>query len=60
MLENLLVVHPSIHAQKTAIEWKIYRGDYIGYAQELRRIGFDQVVIDRAMKALVASVKKCR
>ena len=58
ILENLIVITPKLHAEKTAIEWKIYRGDYIGYAQELRRIGFDQVVIDRAMKALVTSVKK--
>jgi hypothetical protein len=58
VLENLVVITPSLHAQKTAIEWRIFRGDRIGYGQELRRLGFDQTLLDRAMKAIIASVKE--
>jgi hypothetical protein len=57
ILENLAVITPSLHAKKTAIERKIYAGDWIGYCQELRAIGFDQVIIDRALAALNASAK---
>jgi hypothetical protein len=58
VLENLVVITPSLHAQKTAVEWRIFRGDRIGYGQELVRLGFDQALLDRAMKAILASVKE--
>ena len=56
--DNLVCVSSSIHARKTAVEWKIFRGDYIGFVQELRCIGYSQERIDRAMRALCASVRK--
>ena len=55
---NLLCVSSSIHARKTSVEWKIFRGDYIGFVAELRSIGYTQEIIDRALKALAESVKK--
>ena len=55
---NLLCVSTSIHARKTSVEWKIFRGDYIGFVAELRSIGYSQEIIDRALKALSDSVKK--
>lgn len=58
VLENLIVITPSLHAKKTAVEWRIFRGDLVGYQQELRRLGFDQTLLDKAMKAIVASVKE--
>jgi hypothetical protein len=58
VLENLIVLALGIHAKKTAIERKIYSGDWIGYCQALRAIGFDQVIIDRALKALNESAKR--
>ena len=58
VLENLICVTPSLHAQKTAVEWRIFRGDMIGYRQELNRLGFDLELLDRAMKAICASVNK--
>ena len=58
VLENLIVITPSLHAQKTAIEWRIFRGDLVGYKQELNRLGFDLEVLDKAMTAICASVKK--
>jgi hypothetical protein len=55
---NLKCVNSSIHARKTAVEWKIFRGDYIGFIAELKRIGYTQEMVDRALKALADSVKK--
>ena len=55
---NLLCVSSSTHSRKTAVEWKIFRGDYIGFVAELKSIGYTQDVIDRALKALAESVKK--
>ncbi len=57
VLENLVVITPSLHAKKTAIEWRIFRGDMVGYRQELNRLGFDLALLDRAMKAICESVK---
>lgn len=57
-LENLVCVTSAIHAKKTAVERRIYSGDWIGYCMELRRIGFSQWMIDKALKALYASAKE--
>jgi hypothetical protein len=57
VLENLVVLSSRAHAQKTAIEWRIFRGDLVGYKQELNRLGFDLALLDKAMKALCESVK---
>jgi hypothetical protein len=58
VLENLIVVTPALHAKKTAVEWRIFRGDLIGYKSELNRLGFDLALLDKAMTAICASVKK--
>jgi hypothetical protein len=58
VLENLIVVTPGLHARKTAVEWRIFRGDLVGYKQELNRLGFDLALLDRAITAICASVKK--
>lgn len=58
ILENLIVITPALHARKTAVERKIYAGDWLGFCQALRIIGFDQVIIDRALAALNASASK--
>jgi hypothetical protein len=55
---NLLCVSSSTHARKTAVEWKIFGGDYIGFIAELKCIGYTQEMVDRALKALADSVKK--
>ena len=57
VLENLIVVTPALHAKKTAVEWRIFRGDLVGYRQELNRLGFAPELLERAMKAILASVK---
>ena len=57
VLDNLVVITPSLHAKKTAVEWRIFRGDMVGYRQELNRLGFDLALLDRAMKAICESVK---
>lgn len=57
LMENLVVIHPSVHAKCTAIERKVYSGDFVGFCTELRRIGFNQWMIDRALKALYASAE---
>lgn len=56
--ENLVVITPALHAKKTAVEWRIFRGDMVGYRQELNRLGFDLALLDRAMTAICESVKK--
>lgn len=56
VLENLVVITPSLHAKKTAVEWRIFRGDWLGYKQELVRLGFDLDMINRALAAIVKSV----
>jgi len=56
--ENLVVITPALHAKKTAVEWRIFRGDMVGYRQELNRLGFDLALLDRAMKAICESVKR--
>ena len=58
ILENLVVITPSLHAKKTAIEYLIFRADKLGYLRELNRLGYPQELIDRAMQALCASVRK--
>ncbi len=58
LLENLVVITPALHAKKTAVEWRIFRGDMVGYRQELNRLGFDLALLDRAMTAICESVKK--
>jgi hypothetical protein len=55
---NLLCVSTSTHGRKTSVEWKIFRGDYIGFIAELKCIGYTQEMVDRALKALSDSVKK--
>jgi hypothetical protein len=56
--ENIFVITPALHARKTACEPRLYTGDFIGFCQDLRRLGWDQFVIDQAVKALYASAKK--
>jgi hypothetical protein len=56
--ENLVVVTPVLHAKKTAIEPKLFEGDFIGFCMSARALGYDQVLIDRAIKALYASAKE--
>ena len=58
ILENLYCVSMRIHSMKTPVERRIYSGDFVGYCTELRRIGFTQYMIDRALKALNESAKK--
>src|SRR5467141_896924 len=58
LLENLVVITPALHAKKTAVEWRIFRGDIVGYRQELNRLGFDLALLDRAMTAICKSVKR--
>ncbi len=57
ILENLVAVTPEIHARKTAIEWKIFKADYLGYRAELVRIGYSKEMLERALGALLYSVK---
>jgi hypothetical protein len=57
VLDNLVVITPSLHAKKTAIEYLIFRGDLLGYRRELNRLGFPQDMLDKAMKAILESVK---
>ncbi len=56
--ENLVVLSQNLHSRKTAVEWRIFRGDLVGYRQELNQLGFDLDLLDRAMKAICASAKK--
>lgn len=56
ILENLYVITPKLHAQKTAVEHRVYRGDLLGYTQELIRLGWTQAQVDRALKALWESI----
>lgn len=56
--ENLYCVSMIIHSMKTPVERRIYSGDFVGYCTELRRIGFTQEMIDKALKALNESAKK--
>lgn len=56
--ENLFCVSSRIHSMKTPVERRIYSGDFVGYCTELRRIGFQQWMIDRALKALSESEKQ--
>jgi hypothetical protein len=56
VLENLVVVTPSIHAQKTAVEYLLFRADMLGYRRELNRLGFAPEILDRAMKAILQSI----
>lgn len=57
ILENLAAVTPAIHARKTAVEWRLFRGDMLGFQAELRRIGYPDEMVTRALKALIASAK---
>jgi hypothetical protein len=57
VLENLICITPALHAQKTAVEWRIFRGDLLGYKQELNQLGFSPEMLDRALTAIVGSVK---
>lgn len=56
ILENLVVVTPGLHAQFTAAENKLFRADWLGYRTELHRLGFPLAMLDRALKAICASV----
>lgn len=58
IIENLAAVTPQIHARKTAVEWRLFRGDMLGFQAELRRIGYNDEMVTRALKALVASAKE--
>jgi len=58
ILENLVTVTPALHARLTHAEYKLFRADWIGYRQELNRLGLDLALLDRAMKAICESVKK--
>lgn len=56
-LENLVVVTPSVHARLTAAENRLFRADWIGYKSDLNRLGMPMEILERAMKAILASVK---
>lgn len=56
ILENLVVVTPQLHAQLTAAENKLFRADWMGYRSELNRLGFPLEMLDKAFKAVMASV----
>lgn len=56
--ENVFVITPALHARKTACESRLYSGDFVGFCQDLRILGWDQTVIDTAVKALYASAKE--
>lgn len=58
IIENLAAVTPGIHAKKTAVEWRLFRGDMLGFQAELHRIGYSDEMVTRALKALVASAKE--
>lgn len=58
IIENLAAVTPRIHAKKTAIEWRLFRGDMLGFKSELRKIGYPDEMVTRALKALIASAKE--
>jgi len=58
ILENLLTVHPSIHAKKTAAEKYLYSGNWHSYKQALDVIGYPMDLVSAAMKALQASAEK--
>lgn len=46
---NLIDICREDHGRKTAVEWRLYRGDAIGYIDELRRLGWD---VERTKVAL--------
>ena len=56
-LENLVVVTPSVHARLTAAENRLFRADWIGYKSDLNRLGMPMEILERAMKAILASVE---
>lgn len=58
VMENLVVITSSLHGKKWPIEKRAYSADWVGYCQGLRALGFNQTIIDRALKALNASVQK--
>jgi len=58
ILDNLIVISPALHSRKTAIEYLIFKADFLGYKRELNRLGFDPKVFDRAWKALCESQQK--
>lgn len=47
--ENLICICREDHGRKTAIEWRLYRGDLVGFLDELRVLGWD---LDRVKVAL--------
>ncbi len=58
ILENLVVITPSLHAQLTGAENLLFnRTNWIGYRQRMNQLGFPLEILDRAFKALCASVK---
>jgi hypothetical protein len=60
ILENLYVITPALHAQKTAVETLVYKGDLVGYTRELIRLGWTREQIDKALKAIWATVPESK
>lgn len=58
ILENLLTVHPSVHARKTAAEMYLYRGNLVSFKQEVCRIGYNWVLFENALAALAESARR--
>ena len=57
ILENLLTIHPSLHAKCTAAERFLYAGNLLSFKQEMIRLGYDWALFERALSALTASAK---
>jgi hypothetical protein len=57
MLENLVVITPALHARLTGAENLLFnRTNWIGYRQRIHQLGFPLEILDRAFKALCASI----
>lgn len=58
ILENLVVITPRLHSRKTAIEYLIFKADFLGYKRELNRLGYPPEMFEKAWKALCESAEK--
>ena len=58
VLENLVVVTKKFHSRLTAAENCLFQSDWLGYRTRLHQLGFPLKMLDRALKAVCASVPK--
>jgi hypothetical protein len=56
LLENLIVITPKLHGQKWAVERRIYAGDWLAYIYELKKLGFEEARVKKALAALAKSI----